>query len=165
VRQGLYLSEDDTRRTRCANQGPEAFDDDLRCRLPLGRSDVRQAARKVFGNFYDQIVHDLIPFCLTPRSYAQPGRCTRSASTDEIACWFIDTDYNGEIFFVRHAYFTGADEPCDKLKRALRTEIDEVAWSSLYRTVSRPFDQFESGKIAVKVINHYGDEVLKVFEI
>jgi adenine-specific DNA-methyltransferase len=89
----------------------------------------------------------------------------RSASTDDIACWFIDTDYNGESFFVRHAYFTGAEEPYDKLKRALRADIDEAGWSSLYSTVSRPFDKPGSGKIAVKVINHYGDEVLKVFEI
>ncbi len=89
----------------------------------------------------------------------------RSASTDDIACWFIDTDYNGESFFVRHAYFTGAEEPYDKLKRALRADIDEAAWSSLYSTVSRPFVKPETGKIAVKVINHYGDEVLKVFEI
>ena len=89
----------------------------------------------------------------------------RSSSTDDIACWFIDTDYNGESFFVRHAYFTGAEEPYDKLKRALRAEIDEGAWSSLYSTTSRPFDKPESGKIAVKVINHYGDEVLKVFRI
>jgi adenine-specific DNA-methyltransferase len=89
----------------------------------------------------------------------------RSASTDDIACWFIDTNYNGESFFVRHAYFTGAEEPYDKLKRALRAEIDEAAWSSLYSTVSRPFDKPETGKIAVKVINHYGDEVLKVFKI
>src|SRR5207245_11515080 len=89
----------------------------------------------------------------------------RSASTDDIACWFIDTDYNGESFFVRHAYFTGADEPYDKLKRALRAGIDEAAWSSLYSTVSRPFNKPESGKIAVKVINHYGDEVLKVFSV
>jgi adenine-specific DNA-methyltransferase len=89
----------------------------------------------------------------------------RSSSTDDIACWFIDTDYNGESFFVRHAYFTGADEPYEKLKRALRADIDEAAWSSLYSTVSRPFDKPESGKIAVKVINHYGDEVLKVFPV
>ena len=89
----------------------------------------------------------------------------RSASTDDIACWFIDTDYNGESFFVRHAYFTGADEPYDKLKRALRAEIDEAAWSSLYTTVNRPFAKPETGKVAVKVINHYGDEVLKVFQI
>jgi adenine-specific DNA-methyltransferase len=89
----------------------------------------------------------------------------RSASTDDIACWFIDTEYNGESFFVRHAYFTGADEPYDKLKRALRAEIDEGAWSNLYSTTSRPFPKPDTGKIAVKVINHYGDEVLKVYEV
>ncbi len=89
----------------------------------------------------------------------------RSSSTDDIACWFIDTDYNGESFFVRHAYFTGADEPYDKLKRALRADIDEDAWRSLYSTVSRPFDPPSTGKIAVKVINHYGDEVLTVYPV
>ena len=89
----------------------------------------------------------------------------RNSSTDDIACWFIDTNYNGESFFVRHAYFTGADEPYDKLKRALRAEIDEAAWSALYSTVSRPFAKPDSGRIAVKVINHYGDEVLKVYDV
>jgi adenine-specific DNA-methyltransferase len=87
----------------------------------------------------------------------------RSDTTDEIACWFIDTDYNEESFFVRHAYFTGADEPYKKLQRALKAEIDEAAWSTLYATVSRPFEEPSTGKIAVKVINHYGDEVLKVY--
>ncbi|TET44265.1 site-specific DNA-methyltransferase [candidate division TA06 bacterium] len=89
----------------------------------------------------------------------------RSHSTDDIACWFIDTDYNEESFFVRHAYFAGAEEPYDKLKRALRAEIDEAAWSALYSTKSRPFDPPKTGKIAVKVINHYGDEVLKVYRL
>ena len=89
----------------------------------------------------------------------------RNSSTDDIACWFIDTEYNGESFFVRHAYFTGADEPYEKLKRALRADIDEAAWAALYSTVSRPFEKPKTGKIAVKVINHYGDEVLKVFEV
>jgi adenine-specific DNA-methyltransferase len=89
----------------------------------------------------------------------------RASSTHDIACWFIDTNYNEESFFVRHAYFTGADKPYEKLKRALRAEINEAAWSALYATVSRPFDPPETGKIAVKVINHYGDEVLKVYEV
>jgi adenine-specific DNA-methyltransferase len=89
----------------------------------------------------------------------------RSHSTDDIACWFLDTNYNEESFFVRHAYFTGADQPYDKLKRALRAEIDEAAWAGLYSTTSRPFDPPETGKIAVKVINHYGDEVLKVYAV
>jgi len=93
-----------------------------------------------------------------------------SESLNDIACWFIDTNYNQESFFVRHAYFTGAEEPYERLKRALRAEIDEAAWSELYSTISRPFDppqgkEGKPGKIAVKVINHYGDEVLKVYEI
>jgi adenine-specific DNA-methyltransferase len=93
----------------------------------------------------------------------------RSSSPDDIACWFIDTDYNEESFFVRHAYFTGANQPYDKLKRALKAEIDEDAWSQIYSTSSRPFNppkgkNGKPGKIAVKVINHYGDEVLKVYE-
>ncbi len=89
----------------------------------------------------------------------------RSSSTDDIACWFIDSNYNEESFFVRHAYFTGADEPYKRLQQALRAEIDEAAWSTLYSTRSYPFDAPETGKIAVKVINHYGDEVLKVYEV
>ncbi|MAF10695.1 site-specific DNA-methyltransferase [Candidatus Poribacteria bacterium] len=89
----------------------------------------------------------------------------RSSSTDDIACWFIDTDYNEESFFVRHAYFLGAGDPYGKLKRTLRAEIDEEAWESLHATTSRPFDPPASGKIAVKVINHYGDELLKVYDV
>lgn len=89
----------------------------------------------------------------------------RSSSTDDIACWFIDTNYNGQSFFVRHAYFTGADKPCEKLKKTLRAEIDEEAWDSIYSTVSRPFKVPGEGKIAVKIINHYGDEVLKVYDV
>jgi adenine-specific DNA-methyltransferase len=94
----------------------------------------------------------------------------RSNSTNDIACWFIDTNYNGESFFVRHAYFTGADQPYEKLKRALKAEIDESAWSELYTTTSRAFDKpisqnGKKSKIAIKVINHYGDEVLKVYEV
>lgn len=89
----------------------------------------------------------------------------RSDSTDEVACWFIDTSYNGESFFVRHAYFTGADQPYERLCKALRAEVDEAAWSTLYSTVSRPFERPKTEKIAVKVINHYGDEVLKVYDV
>ncbi len=89
----------------------------------------------------------------------------RSDSTDDIACWFIDTAYDDQQFFVRHAYFLGADDPYDKLKRALRADIDVAAWASLNSTVSRPFPRPASGRIAVKVINHYGDEILKVYGV
>jgi adenine-specific DNA-methyltransferase len=89
----------------------------------------------------------------------------RSGSTDDIACWFVDSNYNGESFFVRHAYFTGGNDPYGQLRRALRADIDEDAWASLYSTVSRPFPTPETGKIAIKVINHYGDEVLQVYDV
>jgi len=83
----------------------------------------------------------------------------------EIAAWFIDTNYNGEAFFVTHAYFLGADKPYEKLKKALKADINEDAWDELYSTTSRPFPKPKTGKIAVKVINHYGDEVMKIIEI
>ncbi len=89
----------------------------------------------------------------------------RSDDTDAIACWFVDTNYNGESFFVRDAYFTGANDPYKRLRQALKAEIDEDAWASLYRTRSRPFDPPATGTIAVKIINHHGDEVLKTYPI
>ena len=89
----------------------------------------------------------------------------RSDGAEGIACWFIDTDYNEESFFVRHAYFLGANDPYKALKTTLKAEIDPDAWASLHSDVSRPFDRPESGRIAVKVINHLGDEVMKVFRV
>jgi adenine-specific DNA-methyltransferase len=89
----------------------------------------------------------------------------RSSGTGEIALWMIDTDYDGESFFVRHCYFTGGNDPYARLKRALKADIDEAAWESLYSTRSRAFEQPSTGKIAVKVINHYGDEVLQVYDV
>jgi adenine-specific DNA-methyltransferase len=89
----------------------------------------------------------------------------RSYSLDDIAAWFIDTDYDGESFFIRHAYFLGGNDPYKRLKTTLKAEIDEEAWATLYSPVSRPFDKPETGRIAVKVINHYGDEVLKVYAV
>ncbi len=89
----------------------------------------------------------------------------RSNDVRDIAAWFIDTDYNEESFFVRHAYFLGANDPYKSLKTALRAEIDEDAWATLYRATSRPFPRPRDGVIAVKVINHFGDEVMKVYRV
>ncbi len=89
----------------------------------------------------------------------------RSDNADGIACWFIDTDYNEESFFVRHAYFLGANDPYKALKTTLKAEINEDAWATLHSDTSRPFDKPQSGRIAVKVINHLGDEVMKVFRV
>ena len=89
----------------------------------------------------------------------------RSDGPEGIACWFIDTDYNQESFFVRHAYFLGASDPYKSLKTTLKAEINAEAWATLQSDVSRPFDKPSTGRIAVKVINHLGDEVLKVFRV
>jgi adenine-specific DNA-methyltransferase len=89
----------------------------------------------------------------------------RSDGAEGIACWFIDTDYNEESFFVRHAYFLGANDPYKALKTTLKAEINEEAWATLHSDISRPFDKPKSGRIAVKVINHLGDEVMKVFRV
>lgn len=84
---------------------------------------------------------------------------------DDVACWFIDDDYDQTSFFVRQAYFLGGKDPYEKLKTALKADLDEDAWSVLNSTVSQPFEAPQGGKIAVKVINHYGDEVMKVYDV
>jgi adenine-specific DNA-methyltransferase len=89
----------------------------------------------------------------------------RNNATDQVAMWMIDTDYNEESFFVRHCYFTGGQDPYKRLRQTLKSDIDPDAWATLYRTVSRPFAKPSTGKIAVKVINDYGDEVLKVYDV
>ncbi len=88
-----------------------------------------------------------------------------SGGPDTIALWMVDTDYNEESFFVRHAYFLGSHDPYKALKTTLKTEIDEDAWQTLYSDTSRPFAKPKSKRIAVKVINHLGDEVMKVFAV
>jgi adenine-specific DNA-methyltransferase len=88
-----------------------------------------------------------------------------SDNADGIACWFVDTAYNEESFFVRHAYFLGANDPYSALKTTLKAEIDAEEWASLHSDTSRSFDKPTSGRIAVKVINHLGDEVMKVFKV
>jgi adenine-specific DNA-methyltransferase len=89
----------------------------------------------------------------------------RSDTAEGIACWFIDTDYDEESFFARHAYFLGANDPYRALKNTLKAEINKEAWATLNSDTSRAFPKPKSGRIAVKVINHLGDEVMKVFKV
>jgi adenine-specific DNA-methyltransferase len=89
----------------------------------------------------------------------------RQSGTGDIACWFIDSSYNEESFFVRQAYFLGANEPYGSLKKALKADVDENAWSTLYSARSRAFQKPTTGRIAVKIVNHYGDEILKVYDV
>jgi len=66
---------------------------------------------------------------------------------------------------VRHAYFLGANDLYKALKTTPEAEIDKEAWDTLNSDTSRPFPKPVSGRIAVKVINHLSDEVMKVHRI
>ena len=103
--------------------------------------------------------------CVGPTARRLRTGEVRSDGPEGIACWFIDTDYNEEGFFVRHTYFLGAHDPYKALKITLKAEINEDAWATLNSDTSRPFDKPRSGRIAVKVINRLGDEVRKVFRV
>ena len=94
----------------------------------------------------------------------QTGKVT-SSETKDIACWFVDTNYNEESFFVRQAYFLGQKDPYQALRDTLKAEIDAEAWVSIHKDISRPFEVPSTGRIAVKIINHLGDEVMKVFMV
>ena len=121
-----------------------------------------QQARKL-----DRVSFVLFVFGSGEMVYAEGGgeRRLRSLSARGSACWFIDTDYNEESFFVRHAYFLGANDPYKALKTTLKADIDKDVWETLHSDTSRPFDKPKGGRIAVKVINHLGDEVMKVFAV
>ena len=108
----------------------------------------------------------VLPPLLLPRAgRSSPRTAPAATAPPPRARWFIDTDYNEESFFVRHAYFLGANDPYKALKTTLKAEINEEAWATLNSDTSRPFDKPKSGRIAVKVINHLGDEVMKVFKV
>ena len=98
-------------------------------------------------------------------TYDPTTGAVRSSSVDDIASWFLDPSYDGESFFVRHAYFVGADDPYERLRKALKADVSPEAWDSINSTISRSFPRPKTGRVAVKVINHYGDEVMKVFRV
>ncbi len=148
----LAMAEELLKKTRSGNLFTVFGQPDIDIRPVAGEADDGEA-RELLVEIHGLDVYD------------PTTGVVRSDSTDDIACWFIDTAYDDQQFFVRHAYFLGADDPYDKLKRALRADIDEAAWASLNSTVSRPFPRPASGRIAVKVINHYGDEILKVYGV
>ena len=138
-------------------------------RCPAARSAPRQSRPCTWPRPRPLPLRDEpLSTCTTPGCLPEPeiqdgtGE-VRSDDTDGIACWFIDTDYNEESFFVRHAYFLGANDPYKALKTTLKAEIDRDAWATLRSNRSRPFSKPEFGRIAVKVINHLGDEAMRVF--
>ena len=74
-------------------------------------------------------------------------------------------NWNKEAFFARQVYFPGRDKVYDAFKKFLNNDIDREEWESVAKTTSRPFPRPKTGRIAVKVINHFGDEVMKIFEV
>ena len=141
-----------------------------------GRGDRTDAQRSQALAAIEALNDDDFPLSLTTGHWSQvtirgidvfhpnTGE-VRSDGPEGIACWFVDTDYDEESFFVRHAYFLGANDPYKALKTTLKAEIDPDAWATLNSDVSRPFPRPASGRIAVKVINHLGDEAMKVFRV
>ena len=93
---------------------------------------------------------------ITMQSDARPG--------DDVPAWFLDTDYNDRVFHVCQAFFprTGA---WDNLKKALKTDYTADVWDHLAGEVSAPFEKGETGKIAVKVIDDRGNELLVVKDL
>ena len=159
--------------------GPEAGDVSARTDFTAsgtGRGDRTDAQRSQALAAIEALNDDDFPLSLTTGHRLQvtihgvdvfhpnSGE-VRSHGPDGIACWFVDTDYDEESFFVRHAYFLGANDPYRALKTTLKAEIDPEAWATLNSDTSRPFDRPSSGRIAVKVINHLGDEAMKVFRV
>ena len=127
--------------------------------VSFGEPDIRLRASAAGDEMYEVEILGVDIF--NPRTGD-----VRASDAADIACWMIDTDYNEESFFVRHAYFCGGGkDPYKSLKTALQADINKEAWDSLHRTTSRPFPKPKTGYIAVKAINHYGDEVIKVLDI
>ncbi|MGE3850564.1 MAG: DNA methyltransferase [Planctomycetota bacterium] len=120
------------------------------CGLP----DVKVHKPKEKGGQYQVELLGLDVF--DPATMESTGR-----KGDDVPAWFLDTDYNGRVFHVCQAFFprTGAWE---KLKKALKATHDETVWDHLAGTKSAPFERGKTGKIAVKVIDDRGNELLAV---
>ncbi len=162
-----------------SDSGPEAGDVSARTDFTAsgtGRGDRTDAQRSQAIIAIEALNDGDFPLSLTTGHWSQvtihgvdvfhpnTGE-VRSDGPEGIACWFVDTDYDEESFFVRHAYFLGANDPYKALKTTLKAEIDPDAWATLNSATSRPFPRPARGRIAVKVINHLGDEAMKVFRV
>jgi adenine-specific DNA-methyltransferase len=89
----------------------------------------------------------------------------KSSRGRDVAAWFLDHDYDGRTFCVCQAFFPGGDNPWAKLGRALRGVIDEEAFARMRGTKSAPFRPGDHNRVAVKVIDFRGNEVIKVVEL
>jgi adenine-specific DNA-methyltransferase len=88
-----------------------------------------------------------------------------STRGEDVAAWFLDTDYDGKTFHICQAFFPGDANAWDKLQRALKAQIDAEAFERMRGTVSFPFQPGEHRRIAVKVIDFRGNEVVRVIPL
>jgi len=88
-----------------------------------------------------------------------------STRGEDVAAWFLDTDYDGKTFHICQAFFPGDPDAWDKLQRALKAQIAPDAFAQMRGTVSFPFEPGEHRRIAVKVIDFRGNEVGRVIQL
>lgn len=88
-----------------------------------------------------------------------------STRGEDVAAWFLDTDYDGKTFHICQAFFPGDPEAWEKLQRALKAQIDPEVCERMRGTVSFPFQPGENRRIAVKVIDFRGNEVVRVIKL
>jgi adenine-specific DNA-methyltransferase len=88
-----------------------------------------------------------------------------STRGEDVAAWFLDTDYDGKTFKISQAFFPGDPDAWEKLQRALKAQIAPEAFEQMRGTVSFPFQPGEHQRIAVKVIDFRGNEVVRVVSL
>ena len=89
----------------------------------------------------------------------------QSTRGEDVAAWFLDTDYDGKTFHICQAFFPGDPDAWEKLQRALKATIPEEDFEQMRGTVSFPFQPGEHRRIAVKVIDFRGNEVVRVVNL
>lgn len=97
--------------------------------------------------------------------YVPKLNTVRSGEIDDIDCWMVDSDYNEQCFVARQVFFPDNPTLYKALKKMLNNDIDAEEWEAAAGTLSHPFPRPYSNKIAVKVINHFGDEVMKIYDL
>ena len=90
---------------------------------------------------------------------------TQHARGTDVAAWFLDTDYDGMTFHICQAFFPGDANAWDKLQRALRTQIAPETFELMRSTISFPFKPGKHKRIAAKVIDFRGNEVVRVIPL
>ena len=90
---------------------------------------------------------------------------TQHTRGSDVAAWFLDADYDGMTFHICQAFFPGGRKAWDKLQRALKAQIAPEAFEHMRGTVSFPFEAGEHQRIAVKVIDFRGNEVVRIMKL